>query len=54
MPGAIHSIVIMGVSGCGKTTVAEALARRLGWTFLDADRLHPVGNVVETGDFERL
>ena len=45
MPGALHAIVIMGVSGCGKTTVAEALARRLGWTFLDADRLHPVGNV---------
>ena len=45
MPDAHHAIVIMGVSGCGKTTVAEALARRLGWTFLDADRLHPVGNV---------
>ena len=45
MPDQLHAIVIMGVSGCGKTTVAEQLAKRLGWIFSDADQLHPAGNV---------
>jgi len=35
----------MGVSGCGKSTVARALAGRLGWTFHDADDFHPQENV---------
>lgn len=35
----------MGVSGCGKSTVARALAERLGWTFHDADDFHPQENV---------
>ena len=39
------SIVVMGVSGCGKSTIASALARRLGWEFIEADALHPVANV---------
>lgn len=39
------TFVVMGVSGCGKSTVAEALARRLGGTFLDADPFHPPANV---------
>lgn len=38
-------IVVMGVSGSGKTTVGEALAKRLGWAFADADDFHPVANV---------
>ena len=38
-------IVVMGVSGSGKTTVGEALAARLGWTFEDADDRHPADNV---------
>ncbi len=33
-------IVVMGVSGCGKTTVGEALAARLGWPFEEGDRHH--------------
>ena len=37
----------MGVSGSGKTTVGEALARRLGWRFIDADDLHPPANVAK-------
>jgi carbohydrate kinase (thermoresistant glucokinase family) len=37
----------MGVSGSGKTTVGEALARKLGWRFIDADDLHPPGNVAK-------
>lgn len=42
----MHSpIVIMGVSGAGKTAVGTALAARLGATFKDADHLHPLANV---------
>jgi gluconokinase len=33
-------VVIMGVSGVGKTTVGRALATRVGWTFLEADDDH--------------
>ena len=38
-------VVLMGVSGSGKTTVGRALAARLGWAFEDADDLHPAANV---------
>ncbi len=38
-------IVIMGVSGCGKTSVGEALAARLGILYQDGDDLHPAANV---------
>lgn len=37
-------IVIMGVSGSGKTTVGKILAERLGWTFVEADDYHPAAN----------
>lgn len=36
--------VVMGVSGCGKSTVAAMLASRTGGTFLDADDFHPPAN----------
>jgi gluconokinase len=39
------AIITMGVSGSGKTTVAEALAKRLGWSFVDGDAFHPQANV---------
>ena len=38
-------VVVMGVAGSGKTTVGELLAARLGWSFIDADWLHPHANV---------
>jgi gluconokinase len=38
-------IVVMGVSGSGKTVVGEALAKRLDWAFVDADNWHPASNV---------
>ncbi len=38
-------IVVMGVSGCGKSTVAERLASRLDWQFAEADSFHPTANV---------
>jgi carbohydrate kinase (thermoresistant glucokinase family) len=37
----------MGVCGCGKTTIGEALANALGWTFYDADDFHPPANVAK-------
>jgi gluconokinase len=40
-------VVVMGVSGCGKSTVGEALAESLGWRFLDADDFHPPANVAK-------
>jgi len=39
------AVVVMGVSGSGKTTVAELLAKQLGWRFVEGDRLHPPANV---------
>jgi len=38
-------IVLMGVSGAGKTTVGLALAKQLQWRFVDADSYHSVANV---------
>ena len=38
------AVVVMGVSGCGKTTLALALAARLGRPFRDGDDLHPAEN----------
>jgi gluconokinase len=38
-------LILMGVTGAGKTTVGHALARRLGWRFADADSYHSVANV---------
>ena len=38
-------IIIMGVSGCGKTTVGRLLAERLGWPFYDGDDFHSPANV---------
>lgn len=38
-------VVVMGVTGCGKSTVGAALGERLGWPFLDADDFHPPANV---------
>ena len=38
-------IVVMGVSGSGKTTVGEALAQSLDWRFVEGDSFHPKSNV---------
>jgi gluconokinase len=40
-----QALVIMGVSGSGKSTVGELLAERLGWEMTEGDRLHPPANV---------
>jgi gluconokinase len=41
------SIVVMGVSGSGKSTVGAALARRLDIPFADADDFHPAANIAK-------
>ena len=40
-------IIVMGVSGCGKTTIGDLVARELGIPFIDGDALHPVENVAK-------
>jgi gluconokinase len=38
-------ILVMGVSGSGKTTIGQLLAKSLNWEFCDADALHPAANI---------
>jgi gluconokinase len=40
-------LVVMGVSGVGKTTLAAAVAAELGWAFAEGDALHPEANVAK-------
>ncbi|WP_407560273.1 gluconokinase [Streptomyces sp. 184] len=44
-PGVPTGLVVMGVSGAGKTTVARLLSDRLGWAFAEADDFHPRTNI---------
>jgi gluconokinase len=37
--------VLMGVSGSGKTTIAQGIADRMGWPLLEGDKFHPTANV---------
>jgi gluconokinase len=41
------ALIVMGVSGSGKSTIAARLAERLGWTYEDGDRFHPASNVAK-------
>ncbi|GAA1671402.1 gluconokinase [Glycomyces endophyticus] len=47
-------LVVMGVSGSGKSTVAELLARRLGWVFAEGDEFHSAANVAKMRAGEAL
>ncbi len=38
-------VIVMGVSGCGKSTIAGLVAERLHWDLLEGDELHPKANV---------
>src|SRR5215475_14297351 len=40
-------IILMGVSGSGKTTIGARLAHALGWPFYDGDQFHPPANVAK-------
>jgi carbohydrate kinase (thermoresistant glucokinase family) len=48
------AIIVMGVSGSGKTSVGELLAERLGWPFYDADGFHPKENVAKMSSGQPL
>ena len=39
------ALVIMGVAGSGKSTIGDALARRLAWRYEDGDSFHPASNL---------
>jgi gluconokinase len=41
------ALIVMGVSGSGKSTIAEKLAERMGWRYEDGDRFHPASNVAK-------
>jgi gluconokinase len=41
------TLVVMGVSGSGKTTVAQRVAQRLGWVFAEGDDFHSPANVAK-------
>ena len=47
VPGRHPVLVVMGVSGSGKSTVAALLAGQLGWDFVEGDDLHPAANVAK-------
>jgi gluconokinase len=41
------ALIVMGVSGSGKTTIGERLAARISWRYEDADTFHPPSNVAK-------
>jgi gluconokinase len=41
------ALIVMGVSGSGKSTIAEKLAERMGWRYEDGDTFHPASNVAK-------
>lgn len=41
----IRVVILMGVAGCGKSTIGAILAARLGGKFIDADSFHPPANI---------
>jgi gluconokinase len=45
LPRNLSVVVVMGVSGCGKSTIASMLAHRLNWIYEDGDWFHPQSNV---------
>ncbi len=47
-------IIVMGVSGAGKSTVGKRLAEQLGWHFVEADDYHPPANVAKMSRGEPL
>lgn len=47
IPAAAPSVVLMGVSGCGKSSVGKRVAEQLDWPFLEGDSLHSPHNVAK-------
>ena len=40
-------VIIMGVSGCGNSTIGNKLADKLGFSFLEGDNFHPAENITK-------
>jgi gluconokinase len=40
-----HAVIVMGVASCGKTSIGQLLAQKLGVPFIEGDSLHPRSNV---------
>lgn len=51
---AVQAIVLMGVSGSGKTSVGIALSKKLTWPFFDGDDFHPESNIAKMADGKPL
>ncbi len=47
-------VIVMGVSGCGKSTIAEGLAAAIGGRFFDGDHFHPQSNIDKMSRGEAL
>jgi len=47
-------ILVMGVAGSGKSTVGAALAKQLGWRFLEGDEFHPPENIAKIASGQPL
>ncbi len=41
------ALIMMGVSGSGKSTIADRLAQRIGWRSVDGDKFHPASNIAK-------
>jgi gluconokinase len=41
------ALIVMGVSGSGKSTIADRLAQRLSWRYEDGDKFHPASNIAK-------
>jgi gluconokinase len=50
----IGAIVVMGVTGSGKSTLGRALAQTLGWPFVEGDSLHPPANIAKMASGQPL
>ena len=48
------AVIIMGVSGCGKSTVGQLLAKRMGVEFIEGDQFHPKENVAKMASGQPL
>jgi carbohydrate kinase (thermoresistant glucokinase family) len=43
----LRAIIVMGVTGSGKSTLGAAIAHALGWQFVEGDTLHPAANITK-------